>query len=103
MGSGWNTEFGRKKMSVNLGESDLRRILRQVGLGERADDLTVREAEELLYLEAEEYAQLTLARHDPSMKDEIAVAIRELRVQKVAQVAKIKKRLFPEETPKQDE
>lgn len=55
--TGWNSDFGKEKFDVGLGEEDLARILAEAGIPPDAQ-LTTVEAFKALYFSAEYYSEM---------------------------------------------
>ena len=63
--TGWNTDFGKQKFDIGMDETDLARILAEVGISPDAQ-LTSREVFQILRLEAERFSAAQRAQVVPS-------------------------------------
>lgn len=93
--TGYNTDYGKYKFDVGLGEEDIARLLAENGLPPDAE-LTVMEAHDLLRLTAEMFVVADKIRTDPQYAERHKVAGRSLSEQRAGLISKIAARMGQE-------
>lgn len=96
--AGWNTDFGKVKFSVDVGEDDLGRLLMQGGLPiEARESLTMGEAYRICYCSAEMLARDALIRFDPGQEDRLREEMSTLSAERREVLEGVKARWQPSE------